>query len=148
MSYYEDGMMNATSTKPSSSTALVMIVDDSSAVRQQFSLALKTINFDAIGFEDAETALSHVGLIDHGISAAILDYRLPGIDGISLARKLRAHDNWKDTPILMCSTTTDQATLRKAKSAGVNGWAVKPFQPRPFLKTLVTLISEHQTKRS
>jgi DNA-binding response OmpR family regulator len=119
---------------------LIMVVDDSSSVRQQFQLAFKADGLDVIGFADAESALAHLHLVDHGISAAVLDYRLPGIDGITLARQMRAHQNWTTNPIVMCSTTTDSLTLKKAKDVGVDGWAVKPFHPRKFISTIRLLL--------
>lgn len=126
---------------------LIMIVDDSSSVRQQFQLAFKTENLNVIGFPDAESALAHLHLIDHGICAAVLDYRLPGMDGLALAREMRAHPHWTTNPILMCSTTTDALTLKKAKEVGVDGWAVKPFHPRKFISTLRSLM-DRETPRS
>jgi len=120
---------------------LIMVVDDSSAVRQQFILDFQTAELSVIVFPDGESTLEHIHVVDHGISAAVLDYRLPGMDGLSLTRQMRAHPNWSDIPILMCSTTTDPATLRKAKAIGIDAWAVNPFQPRTFIETVHSLIA-------
>jgi DNA-binding response OmpR family regulator len=77
----------------------------------------------------------------------VLDYRLPGMDGLALARKMRAHPHWTTNPIVMCSTTTDSLTLKKTKEVGVDGWAVKPFHPRKFISTLRSLM-DRETARS
>lgn len=119
-----------------------MLVDDSSAVREPWTAALNTEQLKVMESPDGESALAHRHHVEHGACAAVLHDRPPGMDGLSLAHKMRAHPNWSDEPILMCSTTTDPATSRKARVLGINAWAVKPFQPKQLVRTVRSLIGQ------
>ena len=120
-------------------TLTVMHVDDSAAVRQQFQIILQQVGWKVESFEAGETALRRVSGDGHGVDVAILDMMLPGIDGLTITRELRANPFWRDRPILMCSTTASPSVLRAARDAGLDGWAVKPFQPRNLIATIEKL---------
>ena len=124
---------------PSSMT--VIVVDDSASVRQQFEFTLRQAGMLVESFETAEAALDRVRCDGHGVDAAVVDLKLPGMDGLSLTRLLRQSDTWSWRPIIVCSTTSDPRTLRAAKRFGVDGWAVKPFEPRRFIKSLQDVFS-------
>ena len=65
------------------------------------------------------------------LDAALVDIMLPGEDGLSICRRLRAANDL--TPIIML-TTEDNAQIReRGKAAGVNGWIVKPFRGEAVL---------------
>ena len=124
------------STAHTPPTMTVIVVDDSASVRQQFEFTLTQAGMNVETFETAEAALRRVRCVDHGVDAAVVDLKLPGMDGLSLTKLLRQSDTWSWRPIIVCSTTSDPRTLRAAKRFGVDGWAVKPFEPRRFIKSL------------
>jgi DNA-binding response OmpR family regulator len=70
----------------------------------------------------------------HTFSYAFLDIELPDINGLEVARQIRASD--PGVAIIMCSTNDDPVTISRAVEAGCDIFLVKPFQ----LDTLMNLV--------
>ena len=78
-------------------TARILIVDDDEGVTQTFArmLALE-------GYEVRTAMNAEMGLVEaekHRPDAIILDLRMPLVDGLGFLRRLRAHDQQRDTPV-------------------------------------------------
>ena len=72
-------------------------------------------------------------------AALIVDRMLPGLDGLSLVRGLRAEGI--RTPILFLTTESDDGVKAEAKAAGATGWLVKPFVPDQLLRVVGKVLS-------
>ncbi len=66
----------------------VLVVDDSPTVQQQLAAELQTLGFRVITTDCAETGLEL--LINHSFDLALVDYQLPGHDGLWLIEQARA----------------------------------------------------------
>lgn len=93
---------------------------------------------------DGEEALEHVRAEGHGIDMIMLDMMLPGINSLSVTRQLRANPHWRDLPIVMSSTRSSPSVVGAARSAGLDGWAVKPFRPRNLTATLERVCAQKE----
>ena len=74
----------------SDTATTVLVIDDDKAVRESLEAYLEDSGFRALTCSDAETALSM--LTDHEVDAAVVDIRLPGLNGeefIKIARDRR-----------------------------------------------------------
>jgi DNA-binding response OmpR family regulator len=67
----------------------------------------------------------------------ILDKEMPHLDGISVAKQLRANERTRETPIIMISAHHHLAS--KAREAGVNDFLGKPFE----LKDLLMMVKKY-----
>lgn len=85
----------------------ILLVDDDPAVRAAIAFALETEGFEVATYASAEAALAWAPL--SGDACMILDHRLPGIDGLTLLRDLRARGI--ATPAILI-TTNPGARLR------------------------------------
>ncbi len=56
----------------------------------------------------------------------LLDYDLPGMDGLSLLEHLRQSQDWKDLPVILFSSNEDPQLQRQAHQKGVNQFITKP----------------------
>lgn len=65
----------------------IMIVEDDAVVLNNLEAALEDYGFEAIGVPESKAALDMVQS-NHDIELAIIDYRLPDIDGLTLINKL------------------------------------------------------------
>lgn len=104
----------------------ILIVDDSPTIRSIQVAALKHLGFHEI----AEAADGNEAL--HAIAKdrpdlLIVDWNMPGLDGIALVRKVRETD--RTLPIIMCSSEADRPRVVEAIKAGVTDYIVKPFTP-------------------
>ena len=59
----------------------------------------------------------------------LTDQNMPRMDGLTLIKSLRALESYKRVPILMLTTESSDVMKAQGKSAGANGWLVKPFDP-------------------
>lgn len=117
----------------------ILVVDDSTSMRQMVSFALTSAGYEVKEAEDGQVALGHAR--NERFNAVITDVNMPNMDGIALIRELRQLPDYKFTPLLML--TTESGTDRKAdgRAAGATGWMVKPFDPDQLVATVRRVLS-------
>jgi two-component system response regulator AtoC len=99
----------------------VLVLDDERLVRWSLSQRLR-----ADGLEVTEAGTAAEAVQGAPPDAAILDYRLPDGDGISVLKKLRAVD--PDLPVIMLTAHTDTDLIVEAIKAGASDYITKPFE--------------------
>jgi two-component system response regulator AtoC len=100
----------------------ILVVDDERLVRWSLCQRLK-----ADGYEVAEAgSLAEAVAEFKNADAAILDFRLPDGDGISLLKMLRQAD--PDLPVVMLTADKDVETIVEAIKAGASDYVTKPFE--------------------
>lgn len=112
----------------------VLIVDDSTSMRQMVSFTMQEIGFDVIEGSDGQDALDKVAGQD--LDLVITDLNMPNMDGMTLIRNLRAQDSYRFTPILMLTTESQASKKQEGRDAGATGWIVKPFDPEQLTKVV------------
>jgi two-component system response regulator MprA len=105
------------------SGARLLVVDDDSEVREALGRALKLEGFAVTLASDGDTAL--VAARDAVHDALVLDVAMPGLDGLAVARALRAAED--RTPILMLTARDSIADRVFGLNAGADDYLVKPF---------------------
>ncbi len=115
----------------------IMVVDDSSSIRQVVSIALKGAGYEVIEACDGKDALSK--LTGQKIHLIVSDVNMPNLDGIGLVKEVKQHPQYKFTPIMMLTTESGESKKEEGKSAGAKGWLVKPFQPNALLAAVAKL---------
>jgi two-component system chemotaxis response regulator CheY len=114
--------------------ANILAVDDSASMRQMVSFTLKSAGHTVTEAGDGAEALALAK--SKQFDLVLSDVNMPKMDGISLARELRALPNFKFTPILMLTTESGMDKKTEGKAAGATGWIVKPFNPDQLLATI------------
>jgi len=101
----------------------ILIIDDETELAEGLQ-ELLSAKFDNVEYVDNSTeALKH--LADNQYELIISDYKMPGLDGLALARKLRAEGNL--TPIVWISGHCDKEMALKGIRLGVEDIVEKPF---------------------
>jgi two-component system chemotaxis sensor kinase CheA len=113
-------MVRATPTA-ASTRPRVLVVDDSAGVRQLVAAALSSSGFDVVLAGDADQALGH--LERESFDALVVDYLMPGSDGVELVRDVRATQ--RSLRIVMVSGVATDEDKDRAWSAGVNAYLDK-----------------------
>lgn len=116
----------------------VMVVDDSSSVRQVVSIALKSAGYDVIEACDGKDALAK--LTGQKVHLMISDVNMPNMDGITFVKEVKKLPAYKFTPIIMLTTESQEAKKLEGQAAGARAWVVKPFQPAQMLAAVSKLI--------
>lgn len=78
-------------------TSKILIVDDDEGVTQTFARMLRLEGYQVQTAVSAETGLAEAE--SHHPDAIILDLRMPLVDGLGFLRRLRAHDDQRETPV-------------------------------------------------
>jgi CheY-like chemotaxis protein len=73
------------------------------------------------------------------IDLILLDLALPGEDGLTFCRRIKAQERFRDIPVIAFSAFPRQIYEDKAREAGCVDYLDKPFQPR----TLVEIVRKH-----
>ncbi|MDA8100923.1 MAG: response regulator [Nitrospiraceae bacterium] len=108
-----------------------LVVDDSAAIRQLVTLAVKGSGYDVVTASGPKEALSL--LSSRKFDLVITDLNMPETDGIEFIRMLRGMTDYKFTPIIMLTTEVQDAKKREGRAAGASGWIVKPFSAEQIL---------------
>jgi DNA-binding NtrC family response regulator len=103
----------------------IAIVDDEKDMRQSISQWLALSGFDTETFASAEDALKGVSPDYPGI--VVSDIRMPGMDGMTLLRKLRSADS--TLPVIMITGHGDVPMAVEAMRIGAFDFLEKPFNP-------------------
>jgi chemotaxis protein histidine kinase CheA/methylmalonyl-CoA mutase cobalamin-binding subunit len=115
----------------------VLVVDDSPGVRQIVAGALTAGGFETVVAGSAEEALTIVA--DGDVDAIVVDYSMPGSDGIALVESVRART--RSLPIVMMSAVAERADQDRARTAGVDAYFDKSdFREGALVSTLHSLL--------
>lgn len=121
-----------------------MLVEDEAGLRSYLQSELSFEDYNVIAVPDGETALSEFAAQPDQISLIILDWMLPGIDGLGVIRKLRRH---YDVPIMMMTARDYVGDKVSGLDAGADDYITKPFETEELLAR-VRVILRHNNQRN
>ena len=106
----------------------VLIIDDNVRNLKLARLALENLGYDLSTASDAETAL--VIMQGRAIDLVLLDLELPGMDGLSLTRQMRASADTCDIGVIIVTAAAGDGSERSAFLAGCDAFVRKPIDTR------------------
>ena len=122
----------------------VIIVDDSRAVIATAGLALEEmINSGSIEFKSYLNPMELLGVLqsgDENYDLLISDVNMPQLNGLDLARAIKADERYKNKPLIILTTESSNDLKMVGKEIGVTGWMVKPFSDEKLVKSLKMIL--------
>jgi two-component system, cell cycle response regulator len=109
----------------------VAIVDDDAAIRRLVHLYLTRAGYDVVEFTAGEEAQAQLGQIAWDL--AILDRRLPDMDGVDLCHHLKSDPDLRNRYIIMLTGEDESADKVLGLDLGADDYITKPFQPAELL---------------
>ena len=109
----------------------VMVVDDSSSLRQMVCVVLRGAGYAVVEAADGVDAIAK--LQGQDIRLFFMDINMPRMDGIEFTRRIRAMPAYRFVPIVMLTTESHPEKKQQGKAAGATAWIVKPFDPDQLL---------------
>jgi DNA-binding response OmpR family regulator len=105
----------------------ILIIEDEQDIRDLMSFQLKSLGHQVTSVESADKAVS---LLEKGdqFHLMIVDWMLPGtLSGLEFTRRLRAHRDHRETPVIMVTALTQPENIVAGLDAGANDYITKPF---------------------
>ncbi|MCR4344083.1 MAG: response regulator [Candidatus Scalindua sp.] len=103
----------------------VMVVEDNEKNRKLMRVVLKSKGYNVIEAATGEEAIS--ALKKQKPDIILMDIQLPGIDGITLVKQIRADTNTNDIPIIAVTAYAMKGDEQKILSCGCNDYISKPI---------------------
>jgi DNA-binding response OmpR family regulator len=118
----------------------VLVVDDEPMVREVVARYLTLDGMRVHEAADGPAALSWLAV--HRPDLVVLDIMLPGTDGLTILRQLRANG---EVPVILLTARTDEADRVLGLELGADDYVVKPFSPRELAARVRTVLRRAAT---
>ncbi|WP_434096511.1 response regulator [Streptomyces mobaraensis] len=115
----------------------VLVVDDNRVIRQLIRVNLELEGFEVVTAADGAECLEIVHRVRPDV--VTLDFVMPRLDGLRTAARLRDDPRTRDIPIAIISACT-QLEAEGGRSAGVDAFLAKPFEPAELVRTVWGLL--------
>ncbi|MEI7842217.1 MAG: phosphate regulon transcriptional regulator PhoB [Gallionellaceae bacterium] len=127
-------------------TPNILLVEDEPAIQELLAFNVTQCGFRALQAYDADAAM---GFINQALPDLILlDWMLPGISGIELAKRLRADQRTRDIPIIMLTARTDERDKIMGLESGADDYITKPFSPRELMARIRAVLRRRAPQMS
>jgi two-component system, response regulator PdtaR len=118
---------------------LVLVAEDATIVRLDLARLLEQSGYEVIQARDGEEAVALCE--EHKPDLAILDVKMPNLDGIEAARRIL---RGQLLPIVMLTAYADEDSVTRAIDAGVFAYLTKPFREQDLLPAIKTAQARYQ----
>ena len=109
----------------------VLVVEDEDAIREMLIMVLEQAGFQVSEAASAEQALSE--LAENRVDLLLLDWMLPGISGVELARRLKRESGYKELPIILLTARGEEEDKIRGLEIGADDYVTKPFSPKELV---------------
>ncbi len=107
----------------------VLVVEDEAAIRELLEMALAGAGFAVESVGDTAAAESRLAAAQ--VDLVLLDWMLPGVSGIELARRLRRRED--PVPVIMLTARSEEGDRLAGFEAGADDYVTKPFSVRELV---------------
>jgi len=121
-------------------SATIALVDDDRNILTSVSIALQTEGFLTRVYSDGEAALK--ALIDNPPDLAVLDIKMPKMDGLELLRRLREKSA---IPVIFLTSKDDELDEALGLAMGADDYIAKPFSQRLLIARIRAILRRTET---
>jgi FixJ family two-component response regulator len=124
-------------------SAKILIVDDETNVRLNYRITLETEGHEI--FEAASAANALEQMVERTVGLAILDMRMPGMDGLDLLAKMR--EVGIPVPVIIVTAYSDVPHAVKAMKLGAIDFLQKPLRPEDLRRIVAEILKRHAPQK-
>ncbi|MCZ0750246.1 MULTISPECIES: response regulator [Aeromonas] len=119
-------------------TKTVLVVDDSASIRATITMTLENAGFSVLEADDGHEAMAR--LEQQRVHLIISDLNMPGMDGMTLLRQVKAQEATRYLPFIMLTTENSPQIRQEGFEAGARIWLTKPFEPLALLDHIYKVV--------
>ena len=120
----------------------IALVDDDRNILTSVTMALEAEGFDVRTYADGEQAWQ--ALRNTGVDLAVLDIKMPRMDGMELLRRLRAKTA---LPVIFLTTKVEERDEELGLNLGADDYIKKPFSQRLLIARIRALLRRKELER-
>jgi CheY-like chemotaxis protein len=120
---------------------LVLIIEDNEKNRKLARDVLQVKGYKTIESETAEEGLKLA--LEKSPALVLMDIQLPGMDGITALKQLRANPQTKSIPVIAITASAMTNNRQAMLAEGFDGYQSKPISLKDFLKELERVLASH-----
>ncbi|HNS27655.1 MAG TPA: phosphate regulon transcriptional regulator PhoB [Steroidobacteraceae bacterium] len=109
----------------------ILIVEDERPIREMIAYGLRRAGFEVREAEDCREAKQQ--LADRQPDLLLLDWMLPDMSGLELAKHLKRDKDTRELPIIMLTARAEEADKVSGLEGGADDYMTKPFSPRELV---------------
>ena len=127
--------------------ARVLIVDDRGTARSLLEGLARTLEpgITVDSFDDPHSALAFMRQVTPDV--IITDYRMPGMDGVELTRRVRAERRLADVPLIIVTVVEDRQIRYQALENGATDFLTRPIDPQEFRARCLNLLALRRSQK-
>ena len=116
----------------------VLIVEDEPEIREMLKFSLTRAGFEVKEARTSEMALQH---LDSNLpDILVVDWMLPGMTGVELAKRLRRDALTENLPLLMLTARNEESDILRSFESGIDDYMSKPFSPKELIARIKALL--------
>jgi DNA-binding response OmpR family regulator len=116
----------------------ILVIDDEKDLVQMVRYNLEQAGYDVIAAADGKAGLEVA--LKHRPDAVVLDWMMPGLDGLEVCRQLRADARTARLPVIMLTAKASEPDRVVGLEMGADDYLVKPFSPRELVARVKALL--------
>lgn len=105
----------------------ILSIDDSSTTRKIIKKPVEALGYEFLEASDGANGLVVLGQNRADVCLVLLDWNMPGMNGISFLENVKSSGEFQTIPIIMVTTEAEKANVVKALKLGVKNYILKPF---------------------
>ena len=113
----------------------ILVVEDEVHIQRLIKLVLERSNFQVDTVGSGEEALKYLAESPKP-DMVLLDILMPGIDGLTVLRAIKANAVHKDVPVVMLTALAQESVVLQGIKLGAKDYIRKPFHPSELVKRL------------
>ena len=121
----------------------IALVDDDRNILTSVTMALEAEGYDVVSYNDGEEALAGIGSTP--VDLAVLDIKMPRMDGMELLKKLRTTN---ELPVIFLTSKDDEIDEMLGLRMGADDYITKPFSQRLLIERIRAVLRRKTVKET
>ncbi len=106
----------------------ILTVDDSRIIRKIIKGVIETLDYETAEADCGDAALEVLGRESKEIALVLLDWNMPGMNGLEVLQAIKADASLREIPVMMVTTEAEKSNIVKAIQSGAANYLTKPFE--------------------